>query len=276
MAFLSVNKINVGGIIASSEDPKGARRNVGGEAQGSDGSTRITRQTRKRDLKLGTIPLSASDALAWESLFIGEGEVWSFDGTLYSSKGLGPSANTGCTATVSGTMKFGIGKLNVPATTGTITFSSPAVNIYQSSDVNWTVEVWRSTDSGATWTNYIVRGTGATQSAKWVDGVRNDAATTTWMSMSSGGALTIANVSGSAVQYDDLTVLPYWVLDTWPPQLGVSTTAWPPLPYLDIRGTAITEQPARRVFGEVDETVLRTAGAAGSSRVKLSIDLKAR
>lgn len=272
MSVLTINEIVLGAIIAAGEEPKGGRRDGGGEAVATDGTTRITRSSRKRDLKFRSTFLTEADAHAWESLLIGEGEVWSFDATLYGSKGMGPSASSGATI-VAGSAKFGAGKLNLAATTGTITYSFPAVNMFSSSVVNWSLEVWRSTDAGASWTNYFVRGTGATQSAKWVDGVRNDAAVTTWLTVGADGAVTIANTTGAAVQYDDLVILPYWVLDAWPPVLGVATRAWPPLPYLDAAGTWVTEQPRRRVLGQVEDS---RAKVAGLKTVRLEVELKAR
>lgn len=272
MSLLVINGINLGSIIAAGEEPKGARRDIGGEVIATDGTTVITRSSRKRDLKFRTIYLTETDALAWESLLIGEGEAWSFDTSLYGSKGLGPSASSGATVVGSAT-KFGAGKLNLAATTGTISYSFPTINMFNGSQILWTISVWRSTDSGSTWTNYIVRGTAFAQVAKWVDGVRNDGASTTWLTVASDGKVTIANTSGSAVQYDDLVVLPYWVLDTWPPVLGVSARAFTPLPYLDASGTWVPEQTFRRVFGQVEDS---RAKVMGTKSVRLEVELKAR
>lgn len=266
MTVLTINDIAVGPIIAAGEEPKGARRDIGGEAVATDGSTRVTRSTRKHDLKFRSIYLTEADAHAWESLLIGEGEVWSFDASLYGSKGLGPSASTGATV-VAGSAKFGTGKLNLAATTGTISYPA-AVNAFGSAGA-WSVCVWRSTDGGATWTNYVVRSDGA----KWVAGVRDDAASTTWLSVDANGVVTIANTTVAAVQYDDLAVLPYLVLTTWPAVLAAATQAWTPLPYLDAGGTWVTEQTRRRVFGQVEEARSKTGGL---KTVRLDVQLKAR
>ena len=267
MTVLTINDIVLGAIIAAGEEPKGGRRDIGGEGVATDGSTRITRSTRKRDLKFRTIYLTEADAHAWESLLIGEGEVWSFDTSLYGSKGLGPSSSTGATIAGPTFCKFGTGKLNLAATTGTISFAA-AVNAFGSAAA-WTVCVWRSTDTGATWTHYAVRSDGA----KWVAGVRDDAASTTWLSVDAAGVVTIANTTGAAVQYDDLAVLPYLVLTTWPAVLAAATRAWTPLPYLDAGGTWVTEQTRRRVFGQVEEARSKTGGL---KTVRLDVQLKAR
>lgn len=273
MTVLAVNGINVGAIIAAANEPKGERRNIGAEILAADGSWRTTRQTRKRDVKFTTIPLTKDDAFVWESFFVGEGEVWSFNTSLYGSKGLPASANVGCTI-ASGSPKFGAAKLIVPATTGSIAFAA-GPNLYGSFN-NWMLSVWRSTDSGSTWTNYIINGTSTTQLQKWVDGVRNDAATTTWLTMSSTGTATIANTSGSAVWYDDLVILPFSVPTTWPPVWGVRTTAFPSLPYLELSGDLVPEQPLRTVLGEANEATLKIAGSGGALKQRLEVEFKAR
>lgn len=273
---LYINGLGTSGVIAASESPSGARRDIGNEAMGSDGSLRITRQTRKRDLKFKTVPLTEQDALAWESLFIGEGECWNFDGFgLYGSKGTPPSANVGCTTSAT-TPKFGTGKLIVPATTGSITYSFPAINMFgNTAQVLWTVSHWYSTDGGTTWTHYIIRGVSTTLVAKWVNGVRNDAASTPWLSVSSAGAVTLANTTGSAVNFDDLVVLPYWILDSWGAQLGVPPRAFSPLPYLDLNGAWVPEQTVRRVIGSCEDSRIKVANIVPRS-VRLDVEFRAR
>lgn len=261
MPILAINGINVGPYIAALGESKGGRRNIGEELKAVDGSNHVTRLTRKNDLAFKTPPLSLSDAAALEALIIGEGEVWNFDSSLYGSKGTPPSANTGCTATA-GSAKFGAGKLIVPATTGTISF--PFANLFGDSS-KWCIYVWRSTDSGATWSRFVVTSDGR----KWLNGVRADGTSTTWLTVSSGVA-TIANTSGSAVWYDDLVVMPFSPLDAWPSQF--QQTAWPPLPYLDVTGDIVREQTSRRMTGQAEELLVK----ASSVKASLTVELTAR
>lgn len=264
MSVLRLNGINLGAIMAAQEEPKGERRDIGNEAQATNGSMRVTIVARKKDMKFRTIPLSEEDAEAWDSLISGEGEVWSFDSHLYGSKGLGPSANVGCTVTA-GSAKFGAAKLNVQATTGSITFTAAAFNSYGRASI-WTVMAWRSINGGTTWTHYAIRSDGA----KWVNGVRDDAANTSFISVSNG-AVTISNTDGTARQYDDLVVLPYLIHTSWPAQL--QSAAFSPLPFLNLDGDMVKEQATRVVKGSVSDSSVKLAQGY---KKKLEVQFKAR
>lgn len=266
MAVLSINGINAGALIAAGDEPKGERRDIGEMSQATDGTLSITRQARKRDLRFKSVPITRSDADAWESLIIGEGEVWSFDSSLYGSKGLGPSANVGCTQQTN-TSKFGTGRLHVPDTTGSISFPA-ASNIFGKS-TDWSVGVYRSTDGAFSWAHTFVRSDGA----KWIDGVRNDGASTTWLSVTSG-VVTIENTGFASFLCDDLVILPFKVLDAWPPLIYARAAAYPPAPYVDLTGDWVTEQSARRALGMAAATMIKTASTG--SRVRLDVEFKAK
>lgn len=263
MAVLKINKLNAGAIIAAAEEPKHEWRNIGGEAIATDGTLRVTAKARKRDLKFKSVPLTVATSFAWASLISGEGEVWSFDSSLYGSKGSAPSTNVGCTFELS-VPKYGAGRLNVPATTGSIAYP---ITVMVGDSTKWSAAFWRSTDSGATWTHYVIRSDGA----KWVNGSRNDAASTTWFSVTTSTA-SITNTTGSAVKYDDLVLLPFLVLDDWPSQMYSAGVAYVPAPYLDLEGDLI-DDGTRRVLGKVTEAFVKTAGGI---RRKLEVELKAK
>jgi hypothetical protein len=275
MALLLVNGINVGGIIAATEEPKGPRRDVGEVAPAADGSLRITRQTRKRDQNFKTVPLSHADAYAWEALFIGEGELWTFDsaaGTgapgVYGSKGSPPVSLVGVTISTAATPKFGNGKLQL-ATGNSFTINGSTTNIFGGTS-EWTVLVWRSTD-GSTWTHYIVRSDGA----KWVSGVRNDAASTTFISAGSGNAA-LVNSEGANRFYDDLIILPFKILDSWAPTLGTMAASYCPPPYLDLSGDLVPEQTQRRSLAQVSDSVMKTGPTSSGVMRKLEVEWRAK
>lgn len=264
MAKLALSGINLGAMMAKAFDPKITLRDVGDVATAVDGSTRVTRSARKYDTVFKSVPLSVSDAAAWRSLITGEGETWTFDSSLYGSKGLGPSSSTN-TSQSAGSAKFGAGKLSVGATTGTITWTAAAANAFGRSS-EWTVGVWRF--EGAVWVHYVVR----SDAAKWVDGVRNDGASTTWLTVSSGN-VTIANSTGAAVFYDDLVVLPFKVLDDWPTQWQAFGSSFGPQPLLPCTGDLVTEQSSRSVYGSCETSnVMRTGDGM---RITLDVELRA-
>lgn len=277
MPWLALNGLNIGSLVAVADQPKSDRRDIGDMSPAGDGSMRVTRQARKRDLKFTSVPLTGADAYAWEALLIGEGEVWAFDKDnpegLYGSKGLGPS--TGYNASiVSGPdggvfPRFGGGRMRLPLASGTVTFGGAARSIY-STTLAYTVMVWRY--ESPSWRHYIVRSDGA----KWLDGVRNDAVSTTWLSESSGD-ITLANVSGSFVDYDDLVVLPYKIIDAWAAVFGTATQAFSPLPFLNATGDLVQEATSRRVLGSCSELVM--VAVLGGVRRKdarvLDVELKA-
>jgi hypothetical protein len=120
---LALNGINLGAMMSAIDAPKATTREIGDTSEAADGTTVITRLTKKIDLAFGSVPLSHADLHAWKSLISGEGEVWPFDSSLYGSKGTGPSASVGATQSA-GSAKFGAGKLSLAATTGSITYAS--------------------------------------------------------------------------------------------------------------------------------------------------------
>lgn len=258
---LALNGINLGALMHAGEEPKEATRDIGDRTEATDGSTRVTRAARKNDLAFSSVPLTGADAHAWKCLLTGEGEAWSFDSSLYGSKGTGPSAAVN-TSQSAGAAKYGAGKLEVGATTGTITYSSVTLNGWGGSTA-WTVMVWRY--EGAAWVHYVVRSDGA----KWVDGARNDAASTTWLTV--GSDVTIANATGSPVLYDELVVLPFAVPANWPAQVVAAAVAYGALPFLLATGDLVAEKAAREVCGEVEESsfMRAAAGVRKTLRVKL-------
>lgn len=271
-AWLALNGINVGVIASVGGSPKGDRRDVGGQLQAVDGTTQITRSGRKHDQGFESVPLSGSDALAWESLIIGEGEVWNFDVNLYGSKGRGPSAVTAAARNTSPSVKFGAGKLRVTGTTGTITFAGAALNS-SGADNGSTVMVWRLEISG--WNHYTVTSDGAC----WLNGGRADGTDHSWLTFGSAGTgdVTIAATSSTTFDYDDLVVLPYRVLDTWPPIWGVATAAFSPLPKLYATGNLVREASSRLVEGTCSDSAILVALLGTTLQHdarKLAIELK--
>lgn len=164
MAFITINGIDVDVRVEEASRPDVIE--IGEKSRAFDGTLRKSRQGVKRAYSIQTGFAQRSDSLALESLLLGLGHRWSFDSHLYSSKGLGPSSTTAAAQAASGNSKFGAGRLQVNATTGSISFATGFTSGY-------TFMVWRSTN-GTTYSHHIIMSDGT----KYVDGVSSVAATT--------------------------------------------------------------------------------------------------
>lgn len=275
MPWLTVNGIELKKLVALSGDPAGARRDIGDQSQASDGFLRVTRQTRKRDFKFTTVPLTGAEAFSWESFLVGEGHVWSFDSHFYSSKGL---AGTGSVAppnveVQASIKKFGAGALKVVSgetwqTTDALALAAP-----------WTMAVWaRGVTVAPTWHHYVERYDGTTLDA-WLDGVRQAPATNFDDLFTAVLPYVILKTDylGEESYFDDLVICPYLWADTWPAQVFAAGRAFGPLPYLTAIGDLVREATTRQmVCSSLDEKVV-IAGLDGElqrdARV-LSVELK--
>lgn len=264
MSALKLSGIELDAVVAASEDIKQTTRDIGEQSEASDGTMHQTRSARKLDFAFSTVPLSLAAAAAWWAFLSGEGEAWSFDANLYGSKGSGPSSTSGTVFQSAGAAKFGAGKLSL-TNAASITWAGAAKNSFARADT-WTVSLWRNAGS---WTHYVVNSAGQ----KWVDGVRNDAATTTFLSVSSGD-VTLSNSAGT-VTFDDLVVVPYLMPTDWPAQLAAAAAAFGPLPAHLLTGDFVTEQSSRLVLGSAKESQYQKV-AGGVVLVTFDVELQAR
>lgn len=264
MSALKLSGIEIDAVVAAAKDIKQSTRNIGEQSPASDGTMHQTRSARKLDFAFQTVPLALSAAAAWWAFFSGEGEAWSFDAHLYGSKGTGPSSTSGTVFQSAGSAKFGAGKLSL-TNSASITWAGAAKNSFSRSDT-WTVSLWRNAGS---WSHYVVNSAGQ----KWVDGVRNDAATTTFLSVSSGD-VTLSNSAGT-VTFDDLVVVPYLMPTDWPAQLAAAAAAFGPLPAHLLTGDFVTEQSSRLVLGSAKESQYQKV-AGGVVLVTFDVELQAR
>jgi hypothetical protein len=167
--------------------------------------------------------------------------------------GLGPSSSTGATIGASG--YFGS---RVAITSGNV-LTYPAV--YSSAYTVFVLRNASATAGAGNWSAYAVRHDGSS-TAKWLNGVRADGTSTTWLTMS-GGSLSLSG-DGATRWYDELVVLPFAVPDAWPPSVyGLLALARPfsALPKLSLAGTAILEGGARTVIGATQEAGFLQAGS---------------
>ena len=213
MAFLTINGWEVPVKIDSlQEEPE----RIGPRKRAIDLTLRTSTRGIKRTWKFETPPLRPDVAAALVGLLQGRGHYWSFDEDLYSSKGLGPVAGYNATQSTTGG-KYG-GKVDV-------TSLSYAAGL----PAKWTILVARR--SGTVWENYAVRSDGA----KWLNGVRNDALSTTWLSVANG----VLTLTGSPTSYDELIVLPYLAVEAQIQAFHTRAAPFSSLPRLILSGNML-------------------------------------
>jgi hypothetical protein len=136
--------------------------------------------------------------------------------------------------------------------------------------VGWTVMFWRFT--GGAWHWYVARSDGS----YWTDGVFDPMGAGIYPDFLtvSGGSVTLKNITGGAVPFDDLVVLPFKVLDGWPAQIYAAAVAYGLVPYLNATGDFVTEQTTRVVLGRAESSNFMHTSA--SELATLSMELIAK
>lgn len=226
---------------------------------GGAGSRSLYARTRA-DLTIESVPISDTDAVVWEQLIRGYGERWEFS-SFYGSRATVPSVVTGLSLTTAAPNLAGGYKLLIAANSPVRHFTVP-INF-----PSWTVSMWYSTAATAL-SHYVVTSSGR----KWVNGVRNDAAVTSWLSASFMTSLKVEGDLVLATNVDDFVVIPYRVPDSWGPcfydLFNTYGQQYPATPYLTLSGDAFN--PSRTYFGSVSTRVIRVAGGV---RRRLSVEL---
>jgi hypothetical protein len=216
---------------------------IGEVERSEEGTKLISRRAIKMSYKIRVAHQSPADGVAWRKLLMGEGHTWNFETTpgLYSSKGLAPFSVTNSVQSGSA-FKFGAGCCRQTATTGSIGYAAlPGGG-------KWTVMFWRSV-GGAAFDHYVVNSAGQ----KWLNGVRADATSTTFLVV--GGAVVTLNAAGSTTDLDDLVILPFDIPTTWPPDVYAYGAAFSQLARLDIDGDLVEANVGTKtVCGDVTGT----------------------
>lgn len=248
MAFLEINGIPFDVAVDSLTEEI---REIGNSFVSFNGITGRTRITTKRDLTFESPLVDPVLARQWERLIRGEHEMWTF-ATAYGSKGSGPE---------SGSSSYSVGTYLQVLTGGNFKFY-----IAPSSSA-WSISFDAGTPAGgAPTTHYTITSAGK----KWVNGVRNDGASTTFVSVSSGIG-TFSFTGG--YNYDNLWTFPSLIDDDWGQYLdnaGIGDgTAYSPK--LRVTGDAILEG-TRFCIGKVDS--VDVVAAVGATRRKLTVRLE--
>jgi hypothetical protein len=221
------------------------------------GTPRAAQRLSVRRWDLTSRILSQEDADALQELLGGIGHVLPFDTGLDASTGLAPER--GYRAKLLPSSGAFAGAVEVLAS-GTLVYDA------QLGD-RWTVTLW--TYEGGAWVPYTVRDDGA----KWASGVRNDTATTSWLSVASG-ALTLSP-GGAARRFDDLTILPWRSSAAQIAAHHARTAGFPRLPLLELTGDLVPDA-AVTVSAELEEqegvqAQLEDGWEAGARRVSFTL-----
>lgn len=235
MSFLTVNGVPIPVLLKSA---RARPLKIQDAADAFDGSPRRVIRTQKQVIEGRLTVQSQALGEACRQLLEGAGHTFPFDADFYSSKGLGTSATAGTPVISTAGPKRGAGNLDCTGAGATATWATGLGSA-------WTVFAWVLYPSA--WNHFVIRSDGA----KWLNGVRDDAAYSAWLSVASGSmTLSLKNI-------DDVVALPYSVPDAWPSLLYAeqNARAFSLLDRIRIGGDAVVGGPVNAI-GECDEAEL--------------------
>ena len=239
--------LRINGIIVPVADgsPSIEQVFIGETRRAVDGSPIINRRAIKGVWKFRTATRTALEAIAFRRLIAGEGHLVTWDGNHhYSTKGLPPTSVGADFTTTQTNVKFGAGPDGISpfrANSAATATNKAAWQMFATSGAVWTISMHVSTNAGVTWAHYVVD----SSARKWVDGVRNDAASTTFLAVASG--LVTIGVTSTAYAFDDVVGLPYLVPTDWPAQISASIYPWGRSPRVTASGLFIEQDTQKSV-----------------------------
>lgn len=261
MAFLTLNGWAVG---VANGNAKMRREEVGlQEGRAFTGQQHDTRRAVKRTGQFTTTVLSEDDGDALENLLTGIGWHFPFDADLYSEDTrLSPSSGyTATLGTTSPSPKFGTKRMGVPSAT---TISWPC-----GLSTNYTVMAWIW--NGTTWDHWIRRSddtTGTPVVTLWKNGASGQpnlyAMTVSSGSVNLLGRNPTTNATGVTIYFDDLVVLPWVASASQIAAWSAATSAFSPIPKLDLAGDVVRDGSAIEVRAKVTDVVLTQAMVDGT------------
>lgn len=245
-AFLRLN-----GITVPVQDEKASESNeeIGSSGRALDGAFVTSRRAVKRRWEFSTSLITTKEASAFRNLVNGRGYVFSFDSSLYSSKGTAASGGT-----VSAVQKkFGANSAQVPAA-GALVFAGLA---FDPTTAPWSVSFWFW--NGTVWAHYVETSDGT----QYVNGVAVGGNTFT---TTAANQLTLTNPSGAAARYfDDVWITQGAWPSTWPAMIYGYGAAVPQAPTLVADGLAIENNlESVLVRGEAGQSTFRQGVNAGA------------
>lgn len=245
MPLIALNGIEVPVLVGSFS--KGDPEVIGERTRSLSGTMRTTHVATKRRWSASLSHRSTAEADAWRRLLLFDWDVVSFDSTLYSAKGSGPSASAGTPAVSTTRAKFGARSLAVSDVNGA-SYRLAAVN------PTYTIMVWRW--DGAAWDHHVITSAGD----EYLNGVAGTFAAPGLAQ--TGGEVSLGSLSGTAATattyyFDDLVLLPFAVPSEWVADIYAAGAAFTG-PALTATGDGIEGAP-RYVVPQVGQT--STVGA---------------
>lgn len=232
MAYLTLCGIS---IDVGVESGKRTWSDLSERRRSFSGALRATHTAQKRAWECTATPMSSDSADALSALLRGLGHTWRFSADAYSSKGLAAVDPTtpayGQSDPFAGTnaVDLDIGDFldwtptGLDALTGDFTL---LVRRYVSGWVHYVIR-------------RVVRPTGITTD-KWVDGVSNPGASTTFLTVNGSGVLRLASAGADNEKYSDLVALPFAIPDTWVAPLYSATRPFPDRPIVEVNGDLVS------------------------------------
>lgn len=240
---------------------------IGEVMRAEDGTIVRDRVDSKRSWAFNLVLQNPTVANAWVDMILGrKSQVWSFDSSLYSSKGVAATLSGGGSPGQVATPFISGGSCSVTASSTVVV--NDAFN-YSASPTGWTAAFWWF--NGTVWQHIVEDST----NAKYVNGVLVGARTFCTPGASS---LTITNPDAATRNIDDLCVSTFWWGGaTWPPSIFSYAKSLGPFPRLSVEGLLIENNFRRlNVIGEITGVDLAQGYLAGVwtanlSRVKVKL-----
>lgn len=228
MAFLTLCAV---AVDVSEASGRRTWLELGDRRRTFSGGLRTTYTAQKRNWECSTPPVSSEVADALSALVRGAGHSWRLTNDAYSTKGLAGAAT--------GSPTFG----QSDPFSGT-----NAVSIASTSYIDWAPSGLDSLTNDYTllvrrnespWKHYVVRSLGGVVT-KWVDAVSNDAADTSWLTVSSGVLRLGKAAASSTIVYSDLVAIPVAIPSSWVASLKNAGRLFPQRPILEVNGDLVS------------------------------------
>lgn len=250
MPFLRVNQVEFPVADGSYQE---STREVGEESVAYSGLLRRSRRALKRDCTFESSPMTGAEAHAWAQVLLAEGQSWPFETShyYYSTKGLAASVGGGVLA-LGATAKFGSNALELGAGEADVVTWTPGL-----AGGKATLFYWAHRGS---WERYVQDSDGR----KWVGGVRNDGASTPWLTSMTGTAFTF-DADATTTRIDGMHWWPFVVPDvTWAETWGSIDRDLGRSPAVELSGDVIEEVAGYR-FALCSVRSVALQGAYGGS-----------